>query len=199
MNARISRKFNFNAAIYFDECFIINNYYFEITMFVHTEDIREQNVALDRIKFLLAECLENCVFVHQKDIKIIDLYSKAGLKVCLLPEEPYDQVIGAVLLSKLNAICEDRLHIVEIKIQSLICDDVAFYIGYEDNLEFINSKDVWYTDNSPSTFEQTKKVKKEKIVQLKKEALDWQSLGLNWKDKIVCKENGEIVRLPLDK
>lgn len=199
MSAKISRQFHFYAAIYFDELFSINAYNIDLTMIVITEDMREQNVALDRIKFLLNECLENTVFIYNKETKIIDLYSKAGLKLCLLPEEPYDQVVGAVLLHKFNAVLENRLYISELKIQSLICDNILFYISSDDEIDFIKNTNGWYMDSSPRTSENFKRTKKEKVVELKKEMLDWNTIGLNWKEKLDTKDSGEIVFIPLDK
>lgn len=199
MSAKISRQFYFYAAIYFDELFLINAYNIDLTMTVMTEDIREQNVALDRIKFLLNDCLENAVFISHKETKIIDLYSKAGLKLCLLPEEPFDQVVGAVLLHKFNAILEKKLHVSELKIQSLICDNVLFYISSDDEIDFINNTTGWYMDTSPRISENFRRTKKDKVVELKKEMLDWNTIGLNWKEKSDHKDAGEIVFIPLDK
>ena len=44
-------------------------------MEVETESIREQNVAMERIKYFLNECLENGIFVQDTEHKIIEKYS----------------------------------------------------------------------------------------------------------------------------
>jgi len=199
MNARISREFSFQAAIHFDESFILNFYHLDLMMDVTTEDIREQNIALDRIKFIITMCLDSCIFIDHKEIKAIDAYSKAGIKVCPLPEEPYDQVVASVLLSKFNTVTEKHLYINEIRIRSNICDDVSFYIGDDENEEFKNLKDCWWTENSPNISLNTKRTKKDKIVELKKEPMDWNSIGLGWKESISFKNKGEIVFIPTEK
>lgn len=196
MNARISRKFNFSAGIYYDGQFIINSYDLELFMDVTTDDIREQNIAMDRIKYLFEICLESCVFVEAKDAKIIDLYEKAGLTICPLPDEPYDQVIAAVLICKINAITENKLFVTEIKIKSKICDDVVFYIAHNEETEFQNLQDHWWNDNSPNISAINKKQKKEKIVDIKKKPIDWNNLGLSYKE---IKKKGEVVFIPVEK
>lgn len=200
MNTRVSREFEFQAAVHYEDSFIINSYKLDLSMEVTTDDIREQNIALDRIKYLISECFENCIFVDVHENKAIDLYLKAGLHVCPVPEEPYDQIVAAVLLSKFNAVTEKKLYVNEIKIKSAICDDVTFYVSHEENIEFLESPNVWWTDNSASIFDVSKKSKKEKIVELKKEPIDWNIIGLTWKEKkVTSKDSGEIVFIPVDK
>jgi hypothetical protein len=198
MNARVSREFTFNAAVHYDDTFIINSYNLNMYMDVATEDIREQNIALERIKYLTEYCLENCIFVDYKNTKAIEAYAKANIKVCVLPEEPYDQVVAAVLLSKFNAITEKKMFINEIEICSSICDDVKFFVSAEEDIEFDSKLGVWWTDNSPLIFDSPKKTKKDKIVELKKDSGDWNTIGLGWKD-YTASDRGEIVFIPLEK
>lgn len=196
MNARISKVFLFSAGIYFEQNFIINNYELELFMDVTTENIQEQNIAMDRIKYLFDHCLDSCVFIENKDSKIIELYEKTGMTICPLPDEPYDQVIAALLISKINAITENKLFVTEIKIQSRICDDVVFYVAYNEEADFHNLQGVWWTENSPSITIMYKKPKKDKIVDLKKQSIDWNNLGLGWKQET---KKGEVVFIPVEK
>ena len=154
---------------------------------------------MDRIKYLFDICLDSCVFVDIKDAKAIDNYSKANMKVCPLPDEPYDQIIAAVLISKINVITENHLFLNEVSIISKICDDVCFYVSYDEEADFQNLKNVWWTENSPS-INMIKKFKKEKVVQLHKDPKDWNSVGLGWEVPKSCKtDKGEIVFIPVDK
>ena len=63
MTTRIEREFSFQAGVYFKEEFLMNLYTITVYMEVETESIREQNVAMERIKHFLNECLENGIFV----------------------------------------------------------------------------------------------------------------------------------------
>jgi hypothetical protein len=199
MNARISRKFAFHAAIHHEETFIVNDYDLELFMDVTTDDIDKQNIAMDRIKYIFDISFDSCIFVDVHDAKALDIYSKANMKVCPLPDEPFDQVIASVIISKVNAITEKHIFLEEVKIMSRICDDVCFHVSYEEEADFHNLKDVWWTDNSP-IISTIKKSKKEKVVQLHKKPLDWKSVGLGWENLIVKKcDKGEVVFIPVDK
>lgn len=197
MIARISRNFSFQAAIHYENKYILNLYLIKLYMNVTTDDIREQNIALDRIKYLIEQCFDSCVFVEEIETKSIDLYSKAGIKTCSLPDEPYDQIIAAVLLSKFNTVTEGKLFITEIKIKSNICDEVVFYISHDEDLEFSN-KTAWYTENNAS-IDNIRKSKKDKVVELKKDAIDWVSLNLGWTEKVKSKKDNQIVFVPFEK
>lgn len=182
MYAKIEREFEFQAGIHFENNFIINLYKIFLQMNVMSEDIHEQNIAFERIKYVIEQSLDNVVFVDFRDKTAIDLYTKAGIKVCVLPDEPFDQIVAAVLLSKINIITEKKLIAGEMKILSKISDGVSFYLSNEEIENFTNMENTWYTENSASITDIQKKIlKKEKIVELKKENTDWNSLGLGWK------------------
>lgn len=182
MNARIFKEFSFYSAIHANDTFSINSYTIGLEIDVNTEDIKEQNIAMERIKFTLSR-IEDCVFINETEKVAIDNYVKAGIKVCTLPDEPYDQIIAVVLLRKLNAVAEERLVVTDISIQSLVCDDIKFYVSIEETTDFSNKSNVWYNENNVSIADFHKKInKKEKVVSIKKENFDWNSVGLVWQD-----------------
>jgi hypothetical protein len=199
MYARIERDFEFQAGIHFEQNFIINSYNLQLQMGVMTEDLHEQNIAFERIKYLIEYSLENSLFIDYREKSAIDLYSKAGIKLCILPDEPFDQIVAAVLLSKINAITEKKLFLVEMRILSKISDGVSFYLSHDEVDTFTKSEDVWYTENSASINNNKKINKKEKIVELKKESNDWNSIGLGWKSIDTDKTGSKIVFTSQDK
>lgn len=199
MSARVTKDFVFQSGLYYEKVFLINTYHIRLYMDVKIEDIAIQNIALDRIKHLFSNQLDNCIFVHETNKTVIENYNKAGLKVCTLPEEPYDQIISLVLLKKINSITDNKLFVNQIKISSMISDDVSFYVSHEDYVEFWDRPIAWWTNPSPCITDWTKKLnKKDKIVELKKDSSDWVDLGLSWKQKDST-TNNEIVFLNLDK
>lgn len=186
MGTRISRDFDFLSAVYFEGNFLLNSYNVSLTFTVETDSIHEQNIAMDRIKFFVNQQLENCVFVQDTETKIIEKYQHAGLKVCCLPEEPYDQIITVLLLYKINAICEGRLVATDIQLNSILSDEVGFLYDIDDLTNQHPYKNGWWTDSS-TTITNNATGKKEKIVKLVKKH-DWASLGLDWKEKEDCNE-----------
>ena len=184
MNARISREFTLDAGIHYEGRFLINSYVMELFMDVTTEDVREQNIALERVKYLLTEALDSCVFVDYQDVAAIDNYLKANMKVCPVPEGPYDQIIGSVLMSKFNAVTEGKLFVTEVKICSRICDDLNFYVEYDEEMPLHTNIGTWWHENNTSICDiKLKPNRKEKIVELKRESKDWDDVGLTWKPK----------------
>jgi hypothetical protein len=151
-------------------------------MEIETESIREQNVAMERIKYFLNECLENCFFVQDIEHKVIEKYMSCGFKVCTVPEEPYDQIIALLLLTKLNSIAEGRLIITDITLGSRISDEVKFICEIESPRGPLESPG-WWTDSGTSISDPIKKsAKKDKIVKLFK-TTDWAEYNLVWKEK----------------
>lgn len=193
MTTRIERDFEFQAGVYFKDEFLMNLYTVSLYMEVETDSIREQNVAMERIKYFLNECLENSIFVLQSENKTIEKYMACGFRVCTLPEEPYDQIITLMLLTKLNSITEGRLVITDITLGSRISDQVKFTCDIE-NPRGPFEEQGWWTDNSTSICSATKtSVKKDKIVKLVKTVpTDWAEYNLVWKEKDI-KANSEIV------
>ena len=186
MGTRISKHFDFLSAVYFEGQFLINNFDISLTLLVETDSIHEQNIAMERIKYFINDRLENCVFVQDTETRIIEKYQAAGLKVCTLPEEPYDQIITILLLQKLNAICEGKLIVTSIDLESILSDGVGFMYDIDDMQNLHHFKNGWWTENSNSI--STKVLgKKEKIVRLVKNN-DWVSLGLDWTNKENCSE-----------
>ena len=153
-------------------------------MEVETESIREQNVAMERIKYFLNECLENGIFVQDTEHKVIEKYNTCGFKVCTVPEEPYDQIITLLLLTKLNSITEGRLVITDMTLGSRISDDVRFICDIESPRGPLEAPG-WWTDIGTSISDPIKKsVKKDKIVKLfKTPSTDWAEHNLVWKEK----------------
>lgn len=181
MTTQIYRDFDFLAAVHFEGQFLMNQYSITLTMDVETDSIREQNIAMDRLKYLVHESLDSSVFVFSEETKVIEKYQAAGMKVSTTPEEPYDQIITLLLFHKFNAITENRLHVSYIQLDSQLSDGVGFMLD-DDMLAASPYQSGWWTENSITTSEKIPGSKKEKIVKLVKKS-DWASLDLDWKEK----------------
>jgi hypothetical protein len=149
-------------------------------MLVETESIKEQNVAMDRIIYFLHEVMQNSVLVHSSNPDIINKYQNVDLKVCELPEEPYDQILAMVLLLKLNSIAEDRLKITDLVIGSSLSDGVRFNIVSEVAESAFSGRYWW---NSPCIAMNSRDYEicdHSKVIKLFTD--DWNNLGLSWRD-----------------
>jgi hypothetical protein len=190
VTTRVKREFSFVAGIWLEGEYQIGLYSFTAFIEIFTDDPYEQSVALERMKYFTDECLTNCVFVEATEKKVIDTLTSLGMKVCVLPLEPYDQAIAIPLLMKLNAITEGKFHITNMSFKSQISDDVEYLIDIEDEVEAYNTKNSWWNDTG-SNISDKKSNKKDKIVKLHKDN-EWSELDLGWKHS--CKpETSEII------
>ena len=180
MTTRIEKDWVFNAGVHFDNKFIINNYQITLSMMVETESVREQNIAMERLEYFINEVIDSCIFIDKNKTKNIDYYIQAGIKVCLLPEEVYDQIIGMILLLKFNSILEKRLFVTDLTLSSKLSDNVRFHIVEEIATNLFDG-DFWWNNNSTKLYDSPKlKDKKTKIVKLFDD--EWTTVGLSWKD-----------------
>lgn len=189
MTARINSAFSFTTGVYFSNEFLMNNYEIDVDFNVESEIIREQNIALERIKYFLNFCLQNSIFICEDETETIQKYLDADLKVCTLPEEPYDQIISIMLISKLNAINEGRLIVTDITITSTMSDGVWCKHSIEENLGPF-TKSGWWNDASIRLTSATKQNKSKKVVKLIKNNITWEDLYLGWEEAPLNITNG---------
>jgi hypothetical protein len=196
MTARVQRSFDFMACVQFQTEFYANYYEFDAFLNVETESIEEQNIALERIKYFLDFCLQHSIFVRDTDTQSIEKFVDAGLRICTLPEDPYDQIIGIMLLNKLNAITEGRLIVTDISITSRLSDGVTCFYDIEESSGPFNNQG-WWKDNSFKLNDV--KMKGKKIIKLTK-TYEWDELGLAWETKKVDeKDSNQVVFVNFDK
>lgn len=197
MTARIHKSFELLAGLHFNNQYYINSYEFDLTFNVETESIVEQNIALERIHYYLYECLKHCVFVNKTDATAIDKYSNIDMNVCTLPEEPYDQIVGIMLMSKLNAISEGRLVITDITISSDMSAGVSCLHSIEESMGPFTDKGWW----NDSTQRINNLVNNKKIVKLAKLKSEWQDVYLDWVEKPIVPDTkvAEIIFTNFDK
>lgn len=193
MSALIEKTFDFQAAVYFHNSFLINAYEFTLQIEVITDSIHEQNVSMDRLKYFVYEVLENSVFVFDTEAEVIKKYEAAELKVCSIPDEPYDQIVALLLLLKTNAICEGRLKVTDITLTSKLSDDVKFKETYATAIHTFENSGWWHEPGPTLINEGKKKPAKEKVVKIKNN--EWAETGLVWKEK---KEKSKEILFSID-
>jgi hypothetical protein len=100
------------------------------------------------------------------------------MKVCTIPEEPYDQIIGLILMNKCNAIMENKIVMTDIVFGSKLSNLIKFELAAETAQAEFNGNHWW---NLPTLCTETKKTKKDKIVNLHDhKSDDWAELELTW-------------------
>ena len=179
MNARIEKDFVFLSSVYFEKTHMLNLYTMTLYIDILTDNDKEQLTAMERIFYFLTNYVESSVFINKKEKKQIELYEKAGLQVLTLPEDPFDQIVGLILLRKFNSITEGRVHVSEIKFGSKLSADIRFHNVDEESDEF-DDETAWYNESALNVASTIKKTKKEKVVKFN-DIEDWNKIGLVWK------------------
>lgn len=181
----IEKSFTFSVAIHYEDSFLINSYTVKLSMSILTDDHREQQVSVDRIGYWLNYMLQNSVIIQDTNEDQIIKYAYAGIGVCTLPDEPFDQLLSMILLLKLNAITENKIVITSLKLESMLSDGVGYTMNLEDaeDLYGYNRTSGWWNlkDVSMSDFVHAKE-HDEKVINLF-DSDDWTAAGLNWKEK----------------
>lgn len=182
MLAHIRKDLAFVAAVHFENQFIINLYECDLRMVVHTSDVREQAVAQERLFYFVSNYLQNCLIISKEETEHIKKYEAAGIRLCILPDEPFDQVLGLILINKFNAIMEGRIEVTDLVFGSKITDFVKFELSTEDAESLYGNKS-WYNENTVNLRDCDKSSKKkEKIVKLF-DPDEWEKNDLTWKEK----------------
>lgn len=191
MNSRIEKDFYFQAALHFEGQFYVNSYDLTLSMLVETDSIREQNIAMERTIHFLTSVLQNSILVKSsktnspEEVKTLQKYKNADMRICELPEEPYDQILGMALIQKLNSIMEGRIKVTDMVIGSVLSDDVRFTIVSEVAEVVLTGSHWWNKSticiNDEEAFNAECKTKSN-VVKLFDDC-QWVDLGLSWKEK----------------
>lgn len=182
MFAHIRKDIAFFAGVHFENQFIINLYECDLRMVVNTGDEREQAVAQERLVYFVSNYLQNSLIISKEETDLIKKYEATGMRVCVIPEEPYDQVLGLILINKFNAIMEGRIQVTDLVFGSKLSDYIKFELCNED-AESLFGQDSWYNDNTVSLRDSDKSTKKkDKIVKLF-DPDEWEKNELTWKEK----------------
>jgi hypothetical protein len=182
VNVKLSHDVSFSAVVVEGARIFPNSYKLKIDMLTLTENAVHQNVAIQRILAFIKDILNGSVFCHIKNPNASKIARLAkDSRVILFPEEPYDQIIGMILLNKLHAIVEETLEIDSIQISSNIAPDLTYTVDDFETFEFDNEKIElpWWDRFDPTTTDNSRKLKK---------AETWSDYNLGWE----AKTNAEI-------
>jgi len=186
MNVKLSYDIDFVAIVIDERKMFPNTFNLQINVITATDDSYEQNVAFQRILFLIKEIFNNSIFINYKNPNLLAIKQLLGNNhFIILPEDPYDQVIGFILFHKITAITEGKFEVDTITISSKDSDNIIYTIddfSDFDNLE--NDKEQWWDRSDIST---------NSI--LEENNITWKDLDLAWK----VDEDGTEIVFPADR
>jgi hypothetical protein len=178
MNIDIEKNFAFSSILVMPETDVcINDYDVRLRIRVQSCDKKEYNIAYMRIKHWFYEIMQDAVLIEQNDPRLPKC-KNTGFRCIDFPTEPLDQTVGMMLMSKLQAICEDRVSVLQVSIASPRDDYVCYISDHGDSLHWFDEPG-WWTDPGPVHCCLAKHIKSSKVIPLIKNQ-GWKQHDLDW-------------------
>lgn len=181
MNIRLQYDLDFMGGIYYNNAMQLNNYSVVLQVVTQTADPVELNIAWERLKAFVYSELADTVFINQNLQEQAEMLSMLGINITTLPEDPVDQVVGIMLLCKINAIFEGRLHVTQLDISSTVGDSVWYLIDEEDGLGVFSGAGWWH---EPTVQHATLDEDNTSKNVLKVVPRAWAEYGLTWPEPV---------------
>lgn len=184
MNVRLEYPAEFLSGVYWNDSVLLNRYTVRCEMVTGTKDNVEQNIALERLKYILFHQMQNSVFVSEKEKSAIKRLESAGIRAIPLPEQPVDQIIGMMLYCKLDAVMEGRIIMSQLRLSSELGENIWYSqseietVGPFANKGWWNNSEPVCSDSRPNG----------KVVSIN-QTTTWQILDLHWTVGTEEKEN----------
>lgn len=186
MNVKLKKSFRFYTGLVYNNEFAINVYDATLHMTTVSLDSEQQNIAYDRMSYWIDQVLQDAVLIGS-DSAVLDAYRATGQRLIVFPQDPVDQVVGAMLYLKLNAITEDRLAITGVELASSYGDDVV-YLHYAGEEVGLLSNTGWWTDLRPFWSDTKKRKAVNKVISMDRMP-EWSELGLAWEEPADQQDN----------
>jgi len=177
MNARISTDLHFTAGVYYNGIMQMNSYILKLWMMTRTTDPESHNIAFERIKHFVYNCLDSSVLINQDHQEQCEKFAQAGIRVTTMPVDPVDQLVGIMLYYKLNAFMEGRISVAETEISSSLGDAMVYLHNEIENPE-IENQPKWWTSADLNQCDDML-VDADKVVEMP-DAGSWRDLDLAW-------------------
>ncbi len=190
MNVRLQYPTTLLAGVQYDGQLRLNQYNLRLWLLTNTTDNECHNIAFERLKFFIKHCLESSIFINQADTDSCKLYTAAGARLTTLPDAPVDQIVGMMLYSKLNAIMEGYISVMEVEISSDLGDQMIYMHCEEENLGPFLDKG-WWNDPDPMHWD-ISIVADDKIMNLNRNFV-WRDLELDWPKKDTEEDTGNTI------
>jgi hypothetical protein len=122
----------------------------------------------------------------------VSAWANTGMRCVDFPVYPVDQVIGLMLMRKLNAIAENRVLVHQVRICSPADDFVTYVIDHEDSLHWFDQQG-WWSDSGPNHSSGHKKPRSTgKVISINR-ANDWKDHDLDWQSAIGGQGNVSVL------
>lgn len=180
-----------------------NNYNLNITFSMTTDDVIEQGVAFERIKFWVENVLPFSMFSDINNPMTSQLHQNLDTLIISTPGTPIDGLLSYCLLNKLIAITEGRALIHGIELSSTVGSDIVHsydpddlddcalierdLISEHNQLPWWNRTDIDPTDTV---------IRSDSKLEIILDRADWESVNLGW-DQVSENKSSPAQVIPL--
>ena len=145
----------FTSTILLHDSIVPNSYSITIKFNSNTDNINNQNRAFDRMKYFFQSLMNNGLIMNYKNVNA-DTLSQYADKIIMIPEEPFDQIMVAIIHAKLINIVEENIQITEVKLDSWQGDNVVYTSEAFGITKLFTEGDFgdvqWWQHTKPITF-----------------------------------------------
>jgi len=194
----MKNQYDFMAGIHFGGELYFNKYSMIIDFYSDGESMQDQNTGIDRLGYFVYEIVQRSVFVQEDDLLAIKGYVKAGIPVLTVAGPgPFDPIILATLVTKMNAILEDTLVISDAEITSAVGGLMTYVWDSTDDddevHEIVADDDEvnWWASPAPRFLSYPVGSDVDEIEAIKPFPLTWEALGFPWMDEDADKDTDE--------
>lgn len=178
MNVNIRKTFKFQCLTALEEATTITSFSATVFMVPETESSDNHYIAYERISHWIHEVLDNSVLIS-RDNKNLSHFENIGMRCLILPDEPHDHFVAALMQVKLNAICEGELCVTDVELCNVLNDGIIYMQSSEDD-PMIFAEAGWWQDATPSWFAKHAKNKSHtKVISLTPK-VSWKDHDLAW-------------------
>tara|TARA_R110001592_G_scaffold298058_2_gene568606 strand:- start:334 stop:978 length:645 start_codon:yes stop_codon:yes gene_type:complete len=176
-NVRIGFSPTLTAGMYYSAGVVMNTFSLDIQMMTKSSNHINQNIALERAKYLVYEQFADSIILGKDDADQRQKFEDVGFRVIVLPSDVADQILCLAIYCKIKAVLEDQMDIIDISIRSTYGGGIS-YLHSEDESTGPFEEDGWWNQSTPECSKTN--TSKKKVVTLDNPT--WKSLDLEWSD-----------------
>lgn len=177
MNVRLVKTWQWQSGIVYKDTFYINTYSAEVKMHTTTMYDHDHDVAYGRIDYWFHDVMQDAVMLGA-DSAAAKAFAATGQRLLMFPDQPVDQLVGIMLLLKLNSITEGRLIITDVDLSSVHGADMTYQHNLNEDAGPLAAAG-WWRDSRPVWNHASSTARHSKVVSLSR-AAEWGSLDLDW-------------------
>lgn len=188
--ARLKNQYEFMAGMYIEGELYFNRYAMTIDFYTLDGAPEDHNIAVDRMSYFIYDAVQRSMFIHEAEFDQINLLTKAGIPVLTVPDPgPFDPVVLAILVTKMNAMLEGILVITEAELVSEVAGPLIYVwdaADEEDEIHsIVNDSDIvkWWASPAPRFGSYPDGVDVAEVEAKSPFPLSWQDLKLGWYDE----------------